>query len=174
MSIFSASTNSFRREAPEEKTILVTRKHEINLLMPLYTALGIALIPFLIYLSIKSQSWYYVFSALYWSLYFLYLLVLWSLAFYNVMIYFLNNVVVTDRRVIENHQRGFFNHESNELELDKIQDISVKIAGSVAHFLDFGDIEIQSAGTDRKFIFTRLPNPEKIKETIMQLKMKSG
>jgi len=174
MSIFAPSSNSFRREPEEEKTILVTRKHQINLLAPLYSALGMALIPFLFYLSVKSRAWYPIFSSLFWSLYFLYLLVLWSLVFYNVMIYFLNNVVVTDRRVIENRQKGFFNHETDEVELKNIQDISVKVVGSVAHFLDYGDIELQSAGAARKFVFTKLPEPEAIKETIMQLKMKAN
>jgi len=48
------------------------------------------------------------------------------------------------------------------------------MVGSVAHFLDYGDIELQSAGAARKFVFTKLPEPEAIKETIMQLKMKAN
>ncbi len=88
------------------------------------------------------------------------------------MIYFLNTVIVTNKRVIQNKQEGFFHHTSNELELNKIQDISVKILGPLATFLDFGDVEIQSAGAKPKFYLDRLPHPKKIKEVIMKLKTK--
>ena len=58
------------------------------------------------------------------------------------MLYFLNTVIVTNQRIIENKQEGFFEYRTNEMELTKIQDISIKISGSLATFLDFGDIEI--------------------------------
>ena len=86
------------------------------------------------------------------------------------MLYNLNTVVVTNKRIIENKQEGFFKHTINELEIDKIQDMTVKVFGVLAEFLCFGNIEIQSAGVQAKFFFNTLPYPEKIKETIMGLK----
>ncbi len=85
--------------------------------------------------------------------------------------YFLNTLVVTNKRVIENKQDGFFKYTMNEMELERIQDITVKVFGPLASFLDFGDIEIQSAGTTNKFYLSRFPHPKKIKETIMGLKI---
>ena len=83
------------------------------------------------------------------------------------MLYSLNTVVVTNKRVMENQQRGFFKYTLNELERDKIQDISIKIEGVFASFLDYGDIEIQTAGAQNKFYFKKLPQPQKIKEIII-------
>ncbi len=87
------------------------------------------------------------------------------------MIYALNTVLVTNKRVIENKQEGLFKHRINELELDKVQDISIKVFGLLAELLSFGNLEIQSAGAKVKFSFTQLPHPQKIKNTIMKLKI---
>ena len=86
-----------------------------------------------------------------------------------LMLYFLNAVIITDQRVIQNNQKGFFNYDMIEIKLEKIQDISVKIVGPIATFLDFGDLEIQTAGTQVKFHFNGLPQPQKIKDLIMDL-----
>ena len=56
------------------------------------------------------------------------------------------------------------------MELDKIQDISVKITGPLATFLKYGNLEIQTAGAIPKFYFNQFPEPEEIKKIIMDLK----
>lgn len=170
MSIFTFSKNSFEGQLPGEKTILLIRKHWLNLAVPLLLALILAFLPFIIYLLINSLKWYGFISSFYWFLVTVYFLVLWNLAFYNIMIYFLNTIIVTNKRLVENRQEGFFRHTINELELTRIQDISVKVFGPLAEFLDFGNIEIQTAGTEAKFAFSQLPHPRTIKNTIMSLK----
>jgi len=54
--------------------------------------------------------------------------------------------------------------------LDKIQDITVKIEDPLATFLNFGKIEIQTAGTNVRLVFDYLPSPEEIKEEILKAK----
>ena len=166
MSIFKPSNNSFRKQNPEEKTILVTRKHRIILFSKMSFLGFCVLLPSIIYSLINSFSWYSSISSVYWFFVSIWFLLLWNLAFYSIMLYFLNTVIVTNQRVIENKQNGFFNYRANEMELSKIQDISIKISGSLATFFDFGDIEIQSAGAKAKFYFDTVPHPEKIREMI--------
>jgi membrane protein YdbS with pleckstrin-like domain len=171
MSIFTFSTNNFEGELPEEKTILLLRKHWFTLFVPLLIIFAMAFLPFLIYFLINSFDWFNKFSSVFWFLASLLLLILWNLAFYSIMLYSLNTVIVTNKRVVENKQAGFFRHTVNELELSKIQDISTKVFGPLAEFLGFGDIEIQSAGTKNKFYFSQLPNPETIKNIILSSKI---
>ena len=174
MSILTSSKNSFEGQLPEEKTVLLTRKHWLNLFFPLSVILLLVLLLFISYFFISSFGWYNRISSLYWFLVSIFLLVLWTLAFYNIMIYSLNIVIVTNKRVIENKQDGLFKHTVNELELNKIQDMSVKVFGPLAEFLDFGNIEIQSAGAKNKFFFNQLPRPKKIKNIIARLKIKAS
>jgi len=170
MSIFTYSKNSFEGQLPGEETILLTRKHWFYLFAPLLSIFLLALLPLAIYFFVNSFSWYSKISSLFWFLTSLSFLTLWNLAFYHIMLYSLNTVILTNKRVIENKQEGFFKHTVNELELNKIQDISIKVFGPLAEFLDFGDIEIQSAGAKPKFYFTQLPRPEKLKNTILSSK----
>ncbi|MFA4880276.1 MAG: PH domain-containing protein [Candidatus Doudnabacteria bacterium] len=169
MPIFS-STNNFRGRQPDETVILLTRRHWIRLFGPLFVLALFALIPFWVYFLIAASGWYEIFSSVYWFLAAVYLFILWMIAFYNIMIYTLNTVIVTNKRVIENEQKGFFKYNLNELKLYNIQDISIKMFGILATFLNYGDIEIESAGAEQdKFYFNALPHPQKIKKVIMDL-----
>ena len=173
MSIFTSSKNTFDGQLPGEKIILVTRRHWLFLFTPLFCTFLVALLPFIGYLLINSLKWYANISSLYWFLTTVILLILWNIAFYQLMIYSLNTIIVTDRRIVENKQVGLFKHTINELKLTKVQDISVKVFGPFAQLLDYGNIEVQSAGAVGKFFFNYFPHPKKIKSTIMGLKTKT-
>ena len=82
------------------------------------------------------------------------------------MLYALNTVIITNKRIVENQQTGFFRHRVDELELHRIQDISIKVYGIIPELIGFGDLKIQTAGAGNEFIFTQLPNPKKIKSAI--------
>jgi hypothetical protein len=172
MSIFNFSNNSFDGQAQGEKTIMVTRKHWVFLFGPIILVFISALIVFTAYFFINNFEWYEKISYIYWFLSALSLLILWNLAFLYIMIYSLNTLIVTDKRLIENKQKGLFRHSTTELELDKIQDISVEIFGPAAQFLGYGSIEIQSAGAEiDNLLFYGIPDPQKVKATIMNLKI---
>ncbi len=171
--IFTASEHSFEKQLPGEKTILLTRKHWISFYFPIAVIVILIVLPFIISLIISSFSWYKTISPFYWFIAITYLLILWHLIFYNIMIYMLNTIIVTNRRIIENQQLGFFKHTVSEVALNRIQDITVSVFGVVAEFLKFGDIVIQTAGEEEKFFFHQLPNPRAIKDAIMAAKMQN-
>ena len=157
------SGNTFKGQLPGETTVLVSRKHWITLAMPLFLIIVVALIPLAAYSFIALTTY----SRLYWFLSSAFWLFLWNLFFFNLMIYSLNTLVVTNRRVIETRQLGFFKYSASEFQKDKIQDVSVKITGILASLLNFGNLEIQTSGTENKFNFTDFPDPEKIKQIIL-------
>lgn len=166
-SIFSPSSNSFKYQFPGERVVLVTRQHWFTLFKTMIWPFILALAPIFIFYFLRSYELYRAFSSAYWFITVVYFLVLWNLAFYALMLYMLNTLIVTEKRVIKKSQTGFFKYTLNELELDKIQDITVKIFGIDATFFGYGDLEIQTAGSINKFNFEKLPDPERIKRTIM-------
>jgi len=83
--------------------------------------------------------------------------------------YTLDVWIVTDRRIIDSTQHGFFNRVVSELHLSRIQDISVSTRGVIQTFLKFGDLQVQTAGTDEKFKFQQIPHPEKVKDVIRKI-----
>ena len=168
MSIFSFSKNSFEGQLPDEKTLLVVRKHWIFIFIPLVFILLLMSGIIASGIVLSSFSWWKSLSSLYIFLSLILFLILWNLLFYGIMIYSLNTVIITNKRIIENQQLGLFKHVIKEIELKNIQDISIEILGVFAQFLNYGNIEIQSAGAIAKFNFTRLPNPQKIKNIIVK------
>ncbi len=83
--------------------------------------------------------------------------------------YMLNTVVVTDKRLIDNEQNGLFERRVDELYIRTVQDISAHTSGFIRTMLHFGNVEIQTASADKQFVFLDIPNPEDVKNTIMQM-----
>jgi energy-coupling factor transporter transmembrane protein EcfT len=166
MPIFSSS-NSFRGQLPGETVILITRRHWIVLFWPLFFVFLFSVLPFTVYYFVRSEIWYSLYANLYWFISAVLWLMLWNVFFFQLMLYFLNTLVITNLRVIENQQKGFFNYTANEFKRDKVQDATVKTQGLLANLLGYGDVEVQTAGTQNKFYFSYYPNPEKIKEIII-------
>ena len=98
-----------------------------------------------------------------------YYLVIWFWLFYVITMYTLDNWVVTTKRVIDSVQNGFFNRKVAELHLEKIQDVSYRITGLLPTFFNYGVVEIQTAAKDQKFLFEDVPDPQRIKDIIMEL-----
>ncbi len=161
MSIFTFSKNSFENQLPDEKIVLLTRKHWFVLFVPFLIISILTLVPLIIHPYFNQAT-----LPLFWFLTSVYFLILWHLLFYSIMLYALNTVIITNKRIVENQQTGFFRHRVDELELHRIQDISIKVYGIIPELIGFGDLKIQTAGTRNEFIFTQLPNPKKIKSAI--------
>jgi len=153
--------------ASSETAFLVSRRHWIVLLLPLFFLFLFAASPLVIYYFFNQEFWYLNFADLFWFLAIVWWLILWNLLFFQLTLFVLNTLVVTNLRVIENQQKGFFDYAANEFSRDKVQDATVKIRGLFGHLLNYGDVEVQTAGTQPKFYFWTYPDPEKIKEAIV-------
>ncbi len=70
---------------------------------------------------------------------------------------------LTNLRLIE--ERGIIGKRTMSIWLDKVQDITCTF-GTLGRIFDFGDIEIESAGTFGKIVFDFLPSPRKLRQEI--------
>ncbi len=52
--------------------------------------------------------------------------------------------IVTDQRIIEIKQRGFFNRRVSEFNLDRVQNVNYHVKGLQAVLFQFGDITVQT------------------------------
>ncbi len=130
-------------------------------------------LPFIVYPLLLSLGWRINIGPLFYFIFSVYLLFLWNLLFYNIAIYILNTLTITNKRIIENEQNGLFKHKVDELGISKIQDVSAKVYGFIPELLKYGDIELQTAGSEKKFYFRRFPNPYQIKKTIKDINQKA-
>jgi uncharacterized membrane protein YdbT with pleckstrin-like domain len=168
-SIIKNSENSFEQQENGEKVVLLLRRHPIVILLKLAVFAVMLLIPLII--GSYFTPWLYREGLLSLAvfLFSLWCLLIWSAAFYALTMYALDVWIVTDRRVLDSKQHGFFSRTTSELHLSRIQDVSVQTTGVIQTLFKFGDLHIQTAGAEEHFKFLQIPHPERVRGEIMKL-----
>jgi uncharacterized membrane protein YdbT with pleckstrin-like domain len=77
-----------------------------------------------------------------------------------------SSLTLTNQRVIQ--EEGFLVRRSNVIPLDRIQDISIR-QSITGRLLEFGDIEIDTAGVVANEVFTYVPRPESVRDQLFML-----
>ena len=93
----------------------------------------------------------------------------WLFLFQNFMDYYLDVWIVTTKRVLNIEQTGLFARTVSELRLYRVQDVTSTVKGVAETLLDYGDVEIQTAGEKTRFIFEQIPHPNRISKSILEL-----
>ncbi|MDD5039750.1 MAG: PH domain-containing protein [Patescibacteria group bacterium] len=83
--------------------------------------------------------------------------------------YSFNVFVITDARIIDIDQRGFFDRTVSETTYDAIQDVSYRIRGISQTLLHYGSIIIQTAGSQANIELTGVKNPELLQQLIIRI-----
>ncbi|MEK7195170.1 MAG: PH domain-containing protein [Patescibacteria group bacterium] len=163
---------------PEEKIILIERKHWLPIsieglsfsmagILP-FLAIGIAdSLPQSIKLVIDHYRLNYLFFSSAW------LLVIWVLFFMAWTKYYLDIFIVTTKRIVDINQISLFSRDVSEMKLEHIQDINYKVNGLLASLMKFGDVHIQSAGEKNEFVIRNISNPDKLCEAISKQHLES-
>ncbi len=146
---------------PYENVLAFLRRHWFVLFMQLIGFFFLGLLPVAAFFLVPHNDIFWMVLTLF------YLLWLYALL-YAITMYLLDVWIVTDHRVIDSEQHGFFKRTTAEIHLAKIQDVSVTITGILPTFLDYGNLEVQSAGATEKFFFQQIPHPNAIRDLIME------
>lgn len=96
------------------------------------------------------------------------LLIVWTGAWGAFTRYFLNAWILTNFRIVEIEQRGFFNREVSSLQLNRVQDVTTTVAGVIPSLVGFGTIKVQSAGADVDVRMRGIPRPEQMRDLILK------
>lgn len=83
-------------------------------------------------------------------------------------------LAVTERRVIIVRQNGFFDRHVTELPFSRIQEVSYRVVGIGATFFRYGELLIESAGSDEPLAMARVPHPARIQDLITELQGREG
>lgn len=85
--------------------------------------------------------------------------------------YYYDSFIVTNNRIIEVVQNGLFSRNIHELAYDQIEDVSYSTEGVMATLFGAGNIEIQTAGTQRNFVIRSIAKPQISTEIIQQISL---
>lgn len=161
----------FPSQKSQEKVFLLLRRHW-------FTYLGFVAVAFImsvpvLILAIMSISNPDIFAGVVGNLVilglFAYMLLVCAVMLYGFIDYYLDVYILTNERIVNIEQNGFFKREISELHLHQIQDVSARVNGMFATMLHYGDVYIQTAGERENFIFKSVPNLYRVSKLIVDL-----
>jgi uncharacterized protein YacL len=163
----SHSEMNFDGKKENEKILVFTRRHWFVLISTVVVGLFASVLPLLLVVLGARILIQYNLSSIFTLTWVIYLMTIWFYVFYKLTMYALDSWIVTDERILDISQMALFRRKVSELHLTSIEDTSVHTDGFIQSYLNFGDVEIQTAGTTQRFLFDDVPKPLEIKDTIM-------
>lgn len=94
------------------------------------------------------------------------LIIVWIMGWNIWTGYFLNVLLITDIRIFDIEQKGFFRRKSSSFRIDHIQNVSVSQIGILQTLLNFGTVHFETAGENINLIASYIARPYDIKKLI--------
>ena len=156
----------FESQDAQEEIILLLRPHLITNIWWLLLTIIMIFVPLfwteLPLISLLPDNHLFVLT-LFW-----YALIL-TLVFERFLMWFFSVNIVTDERFIDVDFYGLLFKHVSVAQLDKIQDVNYSQKGIMAALFNYGDVLIQTAGELPKFLFNKIPNPERVVKVMSEL-----
>ena len=149
---------TIQNQADDEKIIRVWRRHPVTLLGPVAKILAFAAIPAALVL-ITGPSMFG--SPVLFVLFALILGIVVTFGAYQWVSWYGDVYVLTNYRIIDVEQQGFFNRSFAETTLNNIQDISHQVSGLAATLFDYGTIVVQTAGASPDISLNNVGHPQR-------------
>lgn len=87
----------------------------------------------------------------------------------TLYVWSVNVFVLTNERIVDIDQRGFFSRVVSSSSYDKIQDVSFSVRGLWQTMLQVGSIEIQTAGSDVRLELSGVKDPQRVQERLAEV-----
>ena len=157
----------------DERLVYFLRRHPITLTGLVMGLAAYALFPIAGYWLLESSRPELLADPFYTPLVVMgvsiFMLFSWLFLFQAFLDYYLDIWVVTNHRIVNITQSGLFHREVSELRLYRVQDATASIGGPLRTLLNFGTVEIQTAGEQSHFVFKDIPDPQGVTKTILHL-----
>lgn len=149
-----------------EKLVFIVRRHWIILFSYFLMFLLEMILPIAVFLALQD-----VFIPLFahsvigpallllLSVYSLFIILLF---FFHFIDYYLDVWIITNERLINIEQRGLFARSIAELRYYRIQDIASEVKGILPTLFHYGDVMVQTAGTQPRFVMKQVPHAPEI------------
>lgn len=171
MSLDSPIPLHFEGEEEDEEVLIVLRAHPLVQIGWILSTIFFLFLPFIGLLALFFfQPVGLPFSLITATVAFLvWALLILGVAFQQFLHWYFNLYILTDRRIVDIDFFGLFHRRISQTHLTNVQDITFSKAGILQNFLDFGDMELQTAGTLANFEFRNIPDPETNQKHILGL-----
>lgn len=158
-----------------ERVLRVVRKHWFILLGDLFLLIVCLAIPvvllFVLNLLPFDASLSFVGTVAFAKgfFFFAWIFVVWMLGWTLWTNYYLDVLIITDKRVFTIEQHGLFRRTSSSFRIDRIQNTTVDQKGIIQVLLGFGTIHLETASESENFIGTFIADPYEVKKFINEM-----
>ena len=154
-----------------EKSVLKVHRHWFFLLTHAILLVAVLALPVIAYKVLVTQGILTegsITTAVGWVLFALWALAGWTTYFKFWTLYWLDIWVVTNKRLIDIDYKRLFDRDIAIMDLDKIQDVTVRVTGVFGNVLKFGSVAVQTAGESREFVIDQIAHPETLRNAILK------
>jgi len=154
-----------------EEVLLFLRKHFVTNFPWMIKTLVFALIPFLVYflstigflpLDLLPLEYIVLITLAYYFLIAEYIFTSYLTWFYNISL-------VTTERILDLDFSSIVFENVAATKLTLVEDVTYDRVGVIRSFFDYGDVIVQTAGTQNEFDFLAVPHPERVIKIINSL-----
>lgn len=152
----------------DEKVLRIYHHHPTPFVLNIFKAVAYSLpILFVIYLIniVLSTGWNII-------LYLVFSFVFILIVIYLSLIYWLDKLIITDKRIIHQNWKTLTVMEESQVDLSEIQDIQTHEKGFLSYFrfFDYGQFKLATASSYVALVFADAPNPEEIRRFVQHVK----
>lgn len=160
----------FENQEEDEKIVLLVRRDLITNVPWIFFSIVLIFIPVLIsnFSSLFSPFFNFSTVVLLMALLFYYLII-FGYILIQFAIWYFNIGFVTNKRIVDFDVSGILSKHISETRLNLIEDVSYIQVGSVRTMFNYGDVIMQTAGTNVNFEFDRSPEPARIVRIIADM-----
>ena len=97
------------------------------------------------------------------------LLFIWLYGFLVWIDYYFDVWIITNERIVNIEQKGLFTRHISELRFSRVQDVTSSVNGLIPTMLNFGDVSVQTAAEEERFLFRQVGDPFAVKDRVMTL-----
>ena len=163
---------------PGEHVVLKVRQHVFVLVLKLIPFAVLAFIPFILagllgfVASVPTSSEAFIAQARSFAPAAIFItgawwLFVWLGAFMVLMRYALTVWIITNIRIIDIKQYGFFSRKVSSFLLLRVQDVQTEIHGMLATLVGYGKLHVDTAGHEEEFFMHGIAHPQRVRDTIM-------
>ncbi len=167
------SINQLFTQHPGEKVEFSLRRHPIVFLGPIFVFLVLVAIPFIAKVIFFGDKPFTLANPLFQTglilLVAIYYLGIWVFFISEFTDYYLDINIVTNDRIIDINQKGLFGRTVAELDLTRVQDVHSEVKGIIPTLMNYGQVVVQTAATEENFSFEQVPNPNMVRQRILEL-----
>jgi len=157
---------NFETQEKKEEIVLFLRRHWITnvpwvlvIVLMLVAPVFLRFFPLLDFLPGRFQfitliGWYLLTTAV---------------VFEKFLSWLFNVNIITDERIVDIDFPSLLYREISSAKIDQVQDISTKVGGFIRSLFNYGDVLIQTAGTEPEICFEAVPQPGQVAKILNQM-----